>query len=232
MGSFIANRRLPLKCACGKVEAYAEKVNPLRVNHVVCGCRYCRAYARHLGREHEILDAHGGTEVFQLSPRDLKFLGGDENIACLRITRKGALRWYADCCDTPIANTFESQSMPFVGIPCAFVDRERLESPLNSYLGPVAVRVNTTGPAPSKGVVRLAAVILRFGAMLAWWRLRGDHKHSPFFDYETGAPHRTPEIALFSAEDRKMLQAPPAPLWRRRLARLLPGRRNAAGKRS
>lgn len=197
------DEELPMRCACGKVTAVAHQVRPQNVNHVICGCRYCRAYARHLGRADDMLDKFGGTEVFQMSPRDLKFTSGAEYIACLRITRKGPLRWYTDCCKTPIANTFETPAVPFMGVAAAFVDRRAIYGELQDFIGPVAVRVNTRRRAPGKGVLRLVAMVLRFSIMIAKWRLSGDHKHSPFFDALTGEPHRRPEMALFSAQDMK-----------------------------
>jgi len=44
---------------------------------------------------------------------------------------------------------------------------------------------------------------LRYGAMIVMWRINGDYKRSPFFDNETGTPHREPAVALFSAKDMK-----------------------------
>ncbi len=209
MDSSLVDSQLPLRCACGTVEAVAHNISPNRVNRVICGCRYCQAYARHLGRDHDLLDSYGGINVFQMSPRDLWFLGGGDHIACLRITKKGRLRWYADCCNTPIAVTFATRQIPFMGVNCAFIDRSVSNGALQEYLGPAAVRVNTRGKAPDKGARRFLARLFRIGGLMSKWRLLGDYKYSPFFDIDTGAPHRNPAIALFpvrakTAQPRKI----------------------------
>jgi len=193
----LGNWRLPLRCACGAVEAVAHNISPERVIRAICGCRFCQAYARHLGRGDDALDAFGGMSVFQMSPRDLQFLSGDIQIACLRITKRGCLRWYADCCDTPIAVTLGTRQIPFMSVNCAFVDKAVGKDALQDILGPVAARVHTRGKAPDKGAARALAINLRACALMAKWRLAGDFKYSPFFDIDTGAPHRTPATALF-----------------------------------
>lgn len=38
-----------------------------------------------------------------------------ENLACLRLTDKGLLRWYSTCCQTPIGNTSANWKISFVG---------------------------------------------------------------------------------------------------------------------
>jgi hypothetical protein len=203
MSSDFVEGELPLRCACGAVEAVARRMSPDRVNHVICGCRYCRAYARHLGRDHDMLDSYGGMGVFQMSPRDLLFLRGDNKIECLRITKKGRLRWYADCCNTPIAVTFATRQIPFMSVNCAFIDRSVGNGAVKACLGPIAARVNTRGKAPNKGLVRFLAMHMRVGRLISQWRLSGDYKYSPFFDPNTGAPHRSPAIALFPVRPDK-----------------------------
>ena len=69
---------LCIRCECGAVTGVARGVSPATVNRVVCHCRGCTAYAHVLGRASEILDARGGTEVFQMSPRQLSITTGIE----------------------------------------------------------------------------------------------------------------------------------------------------------
>jgi hypothetical protein len=44
---------------------------------------------------------------------------------------------------------------------------------------------------------------MRVGRLISQWRLSGDYKYSPFFDPNTGAPHRSPAIALFPVRPDK-----------------------------
>jgi len=64
----------------------------------------------------KILDAQGGTDVVQTRPANLTFTHGQDTLACMRLTPKGLLRWYAACCNTPIGNTVANYRMPFVGL--------------------------------------------------------------------------------------------------------------------
>src|SRR5262245_25612243 len=96
---------LAIRCDCGAVRGVARGVSGERGNRVVCYCDDCQSFAHVLERSEDTLDAHGGTEIFQMSPAQLEFTAGADRLACLRLTPKGLLRWYASCCRTPIGNT-------------------------------------------------------------------------------------------------------------------------------
>lgn len=181
---------LTLACACGKLTAVAEGVTRGGSNRCVCYCRFCRQYAERLGAAH-ILDGEGGTEVIQFSPRKFRITGGEEHLACLRQTRKGALRWYAACCNTPFANTAGSPKMPFVGIIRQVVAAPGGEA-LEKAVGPVRARIFL--PAEMKQGINWAEkrVLLRVLRLIAGWKLRGDGRRSPFFGPD-GRPVREVE---------------------------------------
>jgi len=46
-----------------------------------------------------------GVALYQTRPDCVHIDDGAEHLACLRLSPKGLLRWYASCCDTPLANT-------------------------------------------------------------------------------------------------------------------------------
>ena len=187
---------LSLACACGKLTAVAASVSRGGSNRCVCHCRFCQAYARRLGKADEVLDAEGGTEVIQFSPRLFRFTGGDENLACLRQTSKGALRWYAKCCNTPIANTAGSTKIPFVGVV-----RQAIKAPTGEELTQAVGRVRAHIRQPPEmqqgtnwGQKRVMFRMLR---LLLFWKLRGDGKRSPFFGPD-GKPVREVERATLA----------------------------------
>ena len=64
----------------------------------------------------ELMDEWGGSEVFQTTPARIEFTQGADQLACMRLSPKGLMRWYARCCNTPIANTLPSPGMAFAGI--------------------------------------------------------------------------------------------------------------------
>lgn len=190
---------LPIRCSCGTLRGVARGVSSDRVNRVVCYCDDCQSFAHFLGRAKEILDPHGGTDIFQISPARVEFGEGSEHLACMRLTPKGLLRWYADCCRTPVGNTLPTCQVPFVGMIHSCIDQTADEHSLDTSLGPVRARVNARFAIGDR--TELAAydraplsLYLRFAAMFLMARLRGEHKKSPFFDPQTGKPSATPHI--------------------------------------
>ena len=50
-------------------------------------------------------DPAGETDKFQVPPGRVKLTAGTEAVRSLRLSETGVLRWFADCCRTPIGNT-------------------------------------------------------------------------------------------------------------------------------
>lgn len=186
----------PLQCRCGTIKGWVS--NPESANHVVCYCRDCQAFARVLGQEGETLDAQGGSEVVQTLPKNVTFTQGTDALACLRLTAKGMVRWYAGCCKTPIGNTLENYKISFVGLlhNCLEVP----EHPLQNSFGAVRTYANPQGAI---GVRKPQATGM--GTTLWWFatavlraRINGDYKHTPFF--KDGRPIAVPRV--ISSEER------------------------------
>ena len=198
---------LAIGCSCGSLKGIAHGISGSRVNRVVCGCGDCQSYAQYLGCADEILDTYGGTDVFQMSPRYIEFTDGFDRIACLRLTPNGVLRWYADCCNTPIVNTLPTRQIPFMAVIHTCVDRSNDNRSLDDSLGSVRARVNSPSAPSESGKWKLVSMLLRYGGMLLKWRLRGDHKHSPFFNARTGQPIIAPRmISAFEVQELKKKQ--------------------------
>jgi hypothetical protein len=192
---------LHLQCHCGAVRAIATGITPSAGNHCICYCHDCQAFAHFLGRSADVLDAHGGTDIFQMSPASLRFTAGREHLACVRLTPKGLLRWYARCCNTPIANTLPSAGMPFVGAIRAFVSE-----PAEAALGPIrgyAFRESAKGERASlpPGGLPAPLMVMRVVGKILSWRLRGHHRRSPFFDATTGTPVIEPRVLTTAERD-------------------------------
>jgi hypothetical protein len=189
---------LPLRCRCGAVRGVARDALPSKINHCFCYCDDCQAFAHYLDRADEVLDAHGGTEITQMSQANIRFTAGADKIAAMRLSSKGMVRWYASCCHTPIGNTMPTSLMPFVGVIKAVID-----APV-AALGPVRGRGFTKSAkggqnaVPNDGLPELL-MIARVLAKVFRWRLRGDHKRSAFFDAASGKPVIEP-VVLDEAE--------------------------------
>ena len=177
----------------------ARGVSGDRGNRGVCYCDDCQSFAHFLGRADEILDTHGGTDIFQMSPVHLELSEGKERLACMRLTPGGLLRWYADCCKTPIGNTLASRQIPFVGLIHSFVDHAGDGRSRDDTLGPLRMRVNARFAKGDRSALDAhdrapLSALLRLAWLLLSARLRGEHARSPFFDPATGEPVATPRV--------------------------------------
>ncbi len=141
----------------------------------------------------QVLDDKGGTEVINVSPAAFEITQGIEHVACGRLTSKGAMRWHAGCCKTPIANGGPNPKMPFLGVVRkACIDPSSLPDPVEQCLGPIRARLNhDEAPAWAKDNRgtrgALISMLLRFAPTYMGWKLKGYAKHIPFFT-EQGQP--------------------------------------------
>jgi hypothetical protein len=199
------DRDLPLRCACGAVTGTALDVDPDRGNRLVCMCDDCQAYARWLDRVDAILDQNGGTDVFQLTPAQVQITAGHEHIRCVRLTEKGLMRWYAGCCNTPIANTLASPRLPFIGVPHTFMDHAADGRSRDQALGPVLARTQARfgkPPLPPDAYPRAPlGLILRSIRQLLRGFWAGAHRPSPLFD-PAGQPIVTPTVISPAERER------------------------------
>ena len=198
---------LAIACSCGALKAAVRGLSARGCNRAVCYCDDCQAFAHFLGRPDEIIDQYGGTEVLQLSSAYVEFAEGTEQLACMRLKAGGLLRWYADCCRTPIGNTLPTHQVPFVGLVhlCIHLD----DDALGAVLGPVRARVHGKfAKGKPSGVVVHDGVpvsyLLRVAAKLLTARLRGDHKRSAFFDPNTGLPRVVPHV--LTVDERRAVE--------------------------
>ena len=179
---------VPIRCACGRLRGVLAEVAPAAVNRMLCYCDDCQAFARFVGHP-TTLDAAGGTEVIQVAPARLRLTAGEEQLRCLRLSRKGLFRWYAECCRTPIGNSHPR--VAFVGLIHSIVDPEVDTRVRAERMGPVLFRAQegfATGPlpagAPPKGNLGHIGRAVR---LMLGWGMRGLGRPSPFFDAKRAA---------------------------------------------
>jgi hypothetical protein len=187
----------PLSCKCGILRGIVA--HPERVNRAICYCRDCQAFARFLGRAGDVLDSSGGTDVIQTIPAHLTFTQGQQQLACMRLTEKGLVRWYSRCCNTPIGNTSADFRVSFIGLIHNCLESH--EKSLDDSFGPVRMWSFTKGakkPVKSRTPTMIAG-ILRLIGMVIRARVSGAYKQTPLFSPDTGAPVAVPKI-LSSSE--------------------------------
>ena len=189
---------LKLRCDCGTLQGVVSDVAPSAGSHVICYCEDCQAFAHYLNRSGQVLNKNGGSDIFQMSQGRITITSGSEHLACMRLTPKGLLRWYASCCNAPIGNTMASSALPFTGMVTTCMTAVDDASSFEP-LGPVIAHVyrkfakgNPKDIAPDRMAMPL--VFLRAMALLLRWKLRGDSKRSAFFDAASGKPKASPQV--------------------------------------
>jgi len=190
-----------IRCHCGKLQG--ELDTAAVAARAKCYCTDCRAFARFLGNEIEILDGAGGTEVAAALPSGLRFTQGLEHLACMSLSPKGIYRWYANCCRTPVGNTPRNPRLPYVGVIRACLDASPVE--LDAALGRehIAAHMKTAYRKVETTPAATARAVLRIGGKIVKARLTGSWKNNPFFVPGSDTPVRTPQV--ISREQRQKL---------------------------
>ena len=189
---------LSLRCECGRVQGRVE-TDQVYVR-ATCYCRDCQAYARWLDRP-GVTDAQGGTDTVAMNPAAVHITSGSEQIACMSLSGKGILRWYAGCCRTPLGNTPRDAEIPYVGVVAMGLSPAR---EMEAVFGPRGKTVINSGSA--RGKVKATPVGFVVGGLRILRGILGGklRKQGPslFFDGE-GQPIR--EVEVLSADERAAL---------------------------
>jgi hypothetical protein len=132
-----------------------------------------------------------------MPPGPLKLTAGVDALRCLRLSSK-VLRWYADCCRTPIANTAAAPRFPVAALVHSFMDHAADSRSRNALLGPPLCRIyehSAIGQLPPDAAPALSLRVSarRAAKMLGWW-LHGLARPNPFFDGRTNAPLSMPRL--------------------------------------
>jgi hypothetical protein len=184
----------PLRCRCDHVRGVASDLSPSAGFRFVCYCRDCQAFARFLDRA-DVLNPSGGTDIFHMPPGRVKLTQGTEALRCLRLSDK-VLRWYTDCCRTPIANTPVRPGFPVIGMIHSFMDHQADGRSRDEVLGLPRCSIferSASGPLPpsAPGPPTAKNLVRRAAKLFGWWAL-GLGRPTPFFDDRTKAPRFAP----------------------------------------
>jgi hypothetical protein len=174
---------LALQCSCGKVKGVVKGATASTGTRIVCFCADCQAFAHRLGKQAEILDSYGGTDIFQVVPAQISISQGIEYLNCLRLSAKGIYRWYTTCCHTPVANTV-SVKLPFVGLIHNFINGNK---DLDARLGPVRFYIHGKYALGEYDNPRLHekvpfTMLLRIIPKLLLAKISGKGRPNPFYD--------------------------------------------------
>jgi hypothetical protein len=179
------------QCRCGNLQG--SLTVPV-LAHLGCHCRDCQTYAHALGKPEQVLDERGGTDVVTTLQQHLSFTKGKQYLACMSLSQRGMLRWYASCCDTAIANTPRDPRLSFVALVHTSLGASG--EALEAKLGTTRVAVN---PRHATGAIAYSAIgalfsTIRIVAAVLRARVTGRWKLSPFFRPGNAEPVAVPRV--------------------------------------
>ena len=102
---------------------------------MVCHCADCQRFARRFDAAERMLDSHGGTALYQSRCARVRIESGRERLACIHLSEKPTLRWYALCCGTPMFNTWANGRVPYITTLLGNCDLEAVRRALGSPIG-------------------------------------------------------------------------------------------------
>jgi hypothetical protein len=179
---------LDFTCTCGAVTGKLIEPGPTVGDHLMCHCTDCQNFARYLGAADRVLQAHGGTELYQGRCATMRLTKGAEKLACLHLTDKPTLRWYTTCCRTPMFNTFAHGRVPYITTFMANCDPAQAKAALGPIIGHLSL------PESVEGLPRMSfgKLMRRFFGRMVKDVLTGDRKRTALFDPKTFAPISAP----------------------------------------
>lgn len=102
-----------IQCQCGSFRAKLSHFPTQTPGRMVCYCDDCQTYL-HFLKKQNLLDENGGTEIVPVYPINFHITAGAHHVRGVRLSNNGLYRWYASCCQTPIANT--QAQLPWIGL--------------------------------------------------------------------------------------------------------------------
>ena len=186
------------QCKCGALRGHIHRAGIN--NRIVCYCADCQTFAHFLGGANETLDAQGGTEIVQVAQHRIRFSQGVENLALLRLSEKGLMRWYASCCNTPFGNTLSNPKFAFIGLIHSSLDRSTMDADFGKHVAIANIHSAIGEPKPKQSGV--LGVLARFIGILLSARIGGKYKASPLFN-QAGDTIVPPKV--LTNDDRRKL---------------------------
>jgi hypothetical protein len=193
---------LCFSCSCGQLAGMLIAPGPANGDHLACHCTDCQNFARYLGADARVLQAHGGTQLYQGRCAKMRLTKGADKLACLHLTDKPTLRWYASCCRTPMFNSFANGRIPYLTTLVANCDPRQAETALGPVIGHLMLP-DTINDPQAMPRMSFAKLMCRFFGRIIKDLVSGDRKRSPLFDPKTFKPISTP-YRLTEAERRSL----------------------------
>ncbi|GEO00568.1 hypothetical protein NSE01_24000 [Novosphingobium sediminis] len=178
-------------------------VATLTGDHLVCHCSDCLAFLRFCNRAQApaVID---GVQLFLTRVSRMVITTGKSELACVHLTQKPMLRWYAQCCPTPLFHTVHSGWYPFVTTHVATLDPERRGEAIGKPRGHTFVDDVATVQRSFRTVSR-NSIMARF--IVGMWKdlLSGDFRRAELFEPRSLRPIVSPK--RLSPSERAEIEA-------------------------
>lgn len=197
---------LSFACQCSAVRGVVRDASPDQGNRVVCYCKDCQALARLCAAEDRVLNAHGGTDLYQSRCARMELHAGADKLACVHLTEEATLRWHTTCCRTPMFNSYSNGRVPYVTTLLGNCDHEQCGTLLGAPLGHLFVEEASSAPGDVPRMT-MFNLMRRFLGRMVKDLLSGDHRRSALFDAKTLAPISPP--TRLTANERAALDPEP-----------------------
>ncbi|WP_298847416.1 DUF6151 family protein [uncultured Ruegeria sp.] len=189
-----AHGGLAFSCTCGQLTGHISDRGVRLGTHVECFCHDCRAAQLYFGQPDP---APGPVDIFQMAPDEIEIDSGEQFLSAMKLSPKGMLRWYASCCNAPLATTPPKPNLPFAGFIA-----DRITGDV-SALGPITTRGFVPQPNSKQKHEKVRFAVFGLLRRALGSRLSGRWKNTPFFDHETGKATVTPNV--ISKDERAAL---------------------------
>ena len=182
---------LSFACECGAVSGTLLGAGPDQGDHVICHCTDCQDLTHYLGHAGRVLDDHGGTSLYQSRCARMRIDTGRDRLACIHMTDKPTLRWYASCCGMPLFNSYANGRIPYITTQVAACDPSARAALLGPPLGHLFTQdgIGDTSALPKMSMGRL---MRRFFPRMVRDMISGDRRRCALFDAATLAPIAPP----------------------------------------
>lgn len=184
---------LSFTCACGAITGTLIDVGPDQGDHVICHCTDCQDLTHYLGHAARVLDAHGGTALYQSRCARMTIHSGRDRLACVHMTDKPTLRWYAACCRMPLFNSYRNGRIPYITTQLAACDPARRDRLTGAPRGHLFTQ-DAIGDTSALPKMSMGKLMRRFFPRMVRDLLSGDRRRCELFDAATlepiAVPHR------------------------------------------
>ncbi|WP_146027096.1 DUF6151 family protein [Bowmanella denitrificans] len=175
------------KCRCGCFQAIV--LGGYTSRGIICCCSDCRAFAKYC--DESILIDGGGIHLIEIPQNRFNILKGKNRVRALRFSDGGLIRWFCDCCYTPIGNTRDNSIFSMLSLINFFPETGFIEKDFRFFTSIIG-RKSVNQEMKLREQDSFVNWLGKMARMLVYV-ISGKDRVSPFF-YADGKPISEPLI--------------------------------------